>query len=288
MAKVAFLGLGVMGAPMARHLLNAGHQVTVYNRSASKAEKWVSAHGGRSAPTPAEAANGQDVVLLCVGNDSDVRSVVLGEVGALGAMQTGALLIDHTTASAEVAREVGLEAANRGVHFVDAPVSGGQAGAENGQLTIMCGGTIEAYETAEPILAAYAKACRRMGDSGAGQLTKMVNQICIAGLVQALSEGVHFAQKAGLDVDEVIGAISQGAASSWQMINRAPTMAAGSFDFGFAVEWMRKDLGICLDEAKRNGAQLPVTALVDQFYGDVISMGGQRWDTSSLVARLNR
>jgi 3-hydroxyisobutyrate dehydrogenase len=287
MAKIAFLGLGVMGSPMARHLADAGHELTVYNRTAAKADAWVAAHGGRSAPTPAEAAAGQDAVFMCVGNDNDVRSVVLGPDGALAKMSAGALLVDHTTASAEVAREVGEAAAHAGVHFVDAPVSGGQAGAENGQLTVMCGGTLEAYLLAEPLLAPYSKACRRMGDTGSGQLTKMVNQICIAGLVQALSEGVHFAQKAGLDTSEVFAAISQGAASSWQMSNRAATMAEGTFDFGFAVEWMRKDLGICLDEAKRNGASLPVTQLVDGYYADVIAMGGGRWDTSSLIARLN-
>jgi 3-hydroxyisobutyrate dehydrogenase len=287
MAKVAFLGLGVMGSPMARHLATAGHELTVYNRTAAKAADWVAANGGRAASTPAEAAAGQDAVFMCVGNDDDVRAVVLGPDGALAAMSSGSLLVDHTTASAEVAREVGVAAGTVGVHFVDAPVSGGQAGAENGQLTVMCGGTVEAYAIAEPLIAPFAKATRRMGQTGSGQLTKMVNQICIAGLVQALSEGVHFAQKAGLDTDEVFAAISQGAASSWQMINRAPTMAEGKFDFGFAVEWMRKDLGICLDEAKRNGAQLPVTQIVDGYYADVIAMGGRRWDTSSLVARLN-
>jgi 3-hydroxyisobutyrate dehydrogenase len=288
MAKIAFLGLGVMGFPMARHLASAGHELTVYNRTLAKAEAWVAANGGRSAATPAEAATGQDAVFMCVGNDDDVRAVVLGPNGALAAMSAKTLLVDHTTASAEVAREVGSAASKVGVHFVDAPVSGGQAGAENGQLTVMCGGTSEAYAIAEPFIASFAKACRRMGETGSGQLTKMVNQICIAGLVQALSEGVHFAQKAGLDTDEVFAAISQGAASSWQMINRAPTMAEGKFDFGFAVEWMRKDLGICLDEAKRNGAQLPVTQIVDGYYADVIAMGGNRWDTSSLVARLNK
>jgi 3-hydroxyisobutyrate dehydrogenase len=288
MAKIAFLGLGVMGSPMARHLAGAGHELTVYNRTGAKADAWVAANGGRSASTPAEAAAGQDAVLLCVGNDDDVRSVVLGRNGALAAMSPGTLLVDHTTASAEVAREVGSAAATAGVHFVDAPVSGGQAGAENGQLTVMCGGTPEAYSAAEPLIAAYAKACRLMGNTGSGQLTKMVNQICIAGLVQALSEGVHFAQKAGLDTNEVFAAINQGAASSWQMANRASTMCDGKFDFGFAVEWMRKDLGICLDEAKRNGASLPVTEIVDGYYADVIAMGGRRWDTSSLVARLNQ
>ena len=288
MAKVAFLGLGVMGYPMARHLATAGHDVTVYNRTTEKAEQWCAANGGRRAHTPPEAATGQDAVFVCVGNDDDVRAVVLGPNGALLAMAPGTVLIDHTTASAEVARELAAAATALGIQVVDAPVSGGQAGAENGQLTVMCGGTAEAYGAAEPLISAFAKACRHMGPAGAGQLTKMVNQICIAGLVQALSEGIHFAQKAGLDVNEVIAAISQGAASSWQMINRGSTMAEGKFDFGFAVELMRKDLGICLDEAARNGAQLPVTKIVDDFYADVIDMGGRRWDTSSLIARLNR
>ncbi len=277
-----------MGYPMARHLATAGHDVTVYNRTAEKAEQWCVANGGRRAQTPVEAATGQDAVFVCVGNDDDVRAVVLGPNGALAAMAPGTVLIDHTTASAEVARELADAATSLGIHFVDAPVSGGQAGAESGQLTVMCGGSAEAYGAAEPLISAFAKACRHMGPAGAGQLTKMVNQICIAGLVQALSEGIHFAQKAGLDVNEVIAAISQGAASSWQMINRGPTMAEGKFDFGFAVELMRKDLGICLDEAARNGAQLPVTKVVDDFYADVIEMGGRRWDTSSLIARLNR
>lgn len=288
MTKIAFLGLGVMGFPMARHLASAGHDVTVYNRTAAKAVAWCDANGGRHAPTPADAARGQDAVFLCVGNDGDVREVILGSRGALSAMTAGSVLIDHTTASAEVAREIAVASERVGVHFVDAPVSGGQAGAENGQLTVMCGGTVDAYAIAEPLIAPYAKACRHMGPTGSGQLTKMVNQICIAGLVQALSEGIHFAQKAGLDVSEVLAAISQGAASSWQMVNRGATMATGSFDFGFAVELMRKDLGICLDEAKRNGAHLPVTEIVDSFYADVIEMGGRRWDTSSLIARLNQ
>lgn len=288
MAKVAFLGLGVMGFPMARHLATSGHEVTVYNRTESKAVDWCKANSGRRASTPAEAAHGQDAVFLCVGNDDDVRVVVLGPDGALGAMTPGAVLIDNTTASAEVAREIATATEEVGVHFVDAPVSGGQAGAENGQLTVMCGGTADAYALAEPLIAAFAKACRHMGPTGSGQLTKMVNQICIAGLVQALSEGIHFAQKSGLDVNEVIGAISQGAASSWQLMNRGSTMGEGKFDFGFAVELMRKDLGICLDEAKRNGAHLPVTQIVDQFYGEVIEMGGRRWDTSSLIVRLDR
>ena len=283
MAAVAFIGLGVMGGPMARHLAGAGHDVTVYNRTTEKADAWVAANGGTSAPTPARAAEGADVVFVCVGNDDDVRSVVLGDDGALAGMRPGSVLVDHTTASADLARELAAAAAAVGVGFVDAPVSGGQAGAENGALTVMCGGDEESFAKVEPIIAAYARACRLLGDVGAGQLTKMVNQICIAGLVQALAEGVNFAQHAGLDVDAVVDVISKGAAQSWQMENRARTMAAGSFDFGFAVEWMRKDLGICLDEASRNGARLPVTALVDQFYAQVAGRGGRRWDTSSLM-----
>ena len=283
MAAVAFIGLGVMGAPMARHLARAGHDVTVYNRTTEKAGAWVTANGGASAPTPALAADGADVVFVCVGNDDDVRSVTLGDHGALAGMRPGSVLVDHTTASADVARELAAAASAVGVGFVDAPVSGGQAGAENGALTVMCGGDEESFAKVEPIIAAYARACRLLGAVGAGQLTKMVNQICIAGLVQALAEGVNFAQHAGLDVDAVVDVISKGAAQSWQMENRARTMAAGSFDFGFAVEWMRKDLGICLDEAGRNGARLPVTALVDQFYAQVAGRGGLRWDTSSLM-----
>jgi 2-hydroxy-3-oxopropionate reductase len=283
MAAVAFVGLGVMGGPMARHLAGAGHDVTVYNRTTEKADAWVAAHGGTSAPTPEAAARGADAVFVCVGNDDDVRAVVLGDDGALAGMPPGSVLVDHTTASADLARELAGAAAAVGVGFVDAPVSGGQAGAENGALTVMCGGDEESFAKIEPIVAAYARACRLLGDAGAGQLTKMVNQICIAGLVQALAEGVHFAQHAGLDVDAVFDVISKGAAQSWQMENRARTMAAGSFDFGFAVEWMRKDLGICLDEASRNGARLPVTALVDQFYAQVAGRGGRRWDTSSLM-----
>jgi 3-hydroxyisobutyrate dehydrogenase-like beta-hydroxyacid dehydrogenase len=283
MAAVAFIGLGVMGGPMARHLAGAGHDVTVYNRTTEKADAWVAAHGGTSAPTPARAALGADAVFVCVGNDNDVRSVVLGAEGALADMTPGSVLVDHTTASADLARGLARAAATRGVGFVDAPVSGGQAGAENGALTVMCGGDEESFAKIEPIVAAYARACRLLGDAGAGQLTKMVNQICIAGLVQALAEGMNFAQHAGLDVDAVVDVISKGAAQSWQMENRARTMAAGSFDFGFAVEWMRKDLGICLDEASRNGARLPVTALIDQFYAQVAGRGGLRWDTSSLM-----
>jgi 3-hydroxyisobutyrate dehydrogenase len=283
MATVAFLGLGVMGGPMARHLAQKGHDVVVYNRTAAKARDWVTAHGGSAAPTPAEAAAGRDIVFLCVGNDDDVRSVVIGDGGALAKMTPGSVLVDHTTASAGVAREMHAAAAAVGVGFIDAPVSGGQAGAENGALTVMCGGDQAHFDVVEPVIAAFAKSCRLLGPSGAGQLTKMVNQICIAGVVQGLAEGVAFAQKAGLDVDAVIDVISKGAAQSWQMENRARTMAKGEFDFGFAVEWMRKDLGICLDEAKSNGARLPVAALVDQFYGQVIGRGGRRWDTSSLA-----
>ena len=289
MSKVAFLGLGVMGYPMAGHLkTKGGHDVVVYNRTPAKAESWAGKFGGQSAPTPREAAKDCDIVFCCVGNDNDLRSVVLGSDGALAGMKKGAIFVDHTTASAEVARELHAEAAKRGVAFIDAPVSGGQAGAENGALTVMCGGEAEAYAKAEPVIAAFARACRLMGPSGAGQLTKMVNQICIAGLVQGLAEGLHFAQKAGLDGEAVVAVISKGAAQSWQMENRFKTMLDGKFDFGFAVDWMRKDLAICLDEARRNGANLPVSALVDQFYAEVQKMGGKRWDTSSLIARLNR
>jgi len=288
LSKVAFIGLGVMGFPMAGHLASkGGHDVVVYNRTAPKAASWVGKHGGKSAPTPREAAADRDVVLACVGNDDDLRSVTLGDDGAFAGMKKGAIFVDHTTASANVARELHAEAARRGLDFVDAPVSGGQAGAENGQLTIMCGGAEAAYGKIEPIVSAYAKSCRRMGEVGAGQLTKMVNQICIAGMVQALSEGLHFAKRAGLDQALVIEVISKGAAQSWQMENRYKTMIAGKFDFGFAVDWMRKDLSICLDEARQNGARLPVAALVDQFYADVQKLGGARWDTSSLIARLN-
>lgn len=288
MAKVAFLGLGVMGSPMAGHLAAKGHDVTVYNRTPAKAEAWVAKHGGTHAATPREAARGAEIVFCCVGNDDDLRSVVLGADGALAGMERGATFVDHTTASAEVARELEAAAAEAGIGFVDAPVSGGQAGAENGVLTVMCGAEPETYARVEPAIMSFARASRLMGPAGAGQLTKMVNQICIAGLVQGLSEGVHFAKRAGLDVEAVLEVISKGAAGSWQMENRGKTMNAGTFDFGFAVDWMRKDLGILLDEARRNGAKLPVSALVDQFYAEVQSMGGGRWDTSSLVARLER
>ncbi len=288
MADVAFLGLGVMGYPMAGHLAAKGHRVTVYNRTAHKALKWVAQHGGAAAPTPREAAENKDFVFACVGNDDDLRSVTLGPDGAFAGMTKGAAFIDHTTASADVARELESVASGLGLAFIDAPVSGGQAGAENAQLTIMCGGDVDAYAPAEPVMAGYAKACRLMGPSGAGQLTKMVNQICIAGLVQGLAEGLAFAKKAGLDTQSVIDVISKGAAQSWQMENRHATMTAGKFDFGFAVDWMRKDLGICLTEARRNGAQLPVTALVDQFYAQVQKMGGGRWDTSSLIAPIDK
>jgi 3-hydroxyisobutyrate dehydrogenase len=284
--SVAFLGLGVMGAPMARHLAAAGHDVTVYNRTSAKAAAWVTQHGGTAAATPAAAAAGADVVFACVGNDNDLREVVLGPTGALGAMRRGTVFVDHTTASAAVARELNQHAAAAGVGFIDAPVSGGQAGAEKGQLTVMCGGDREHFDTVQPLVGAYAKACERLGPSGSGQLTKMVNQICIAGLVQGLSEAVAFAQAAQLDVPQVIGVISKGAAQSWQMDNRALTMAKGEFDFGFAVEWMRKDLRICLEESRSNGAQLPITALIDQFYARVEGLGGKRWDTSSLIALL--
>ena len=286
MARVAFIGLGVMGYPMAGHLAAKGHEVTVYNRSPARAEKWVAEHGQKSAPTPAEAAKGAEIVFACVGNDDDLRSVTLGETGAFAGLGKGAVLVDHTTASAAVARELSEVAAAQGAHFVDAPVSGGQAGAENGVLTVMCGGEAEPYGRAEPVIAAYARACRLMGAVGAGQLTKMVNQICIAGLLQGLSEGLAFAQKAGLDGQAVLDVISKGAAGSWQMENRGGTMMDDKFDFGFAVDWMRKDLGICLAEANANGAAMPVTALIDQFYKDVQKMGGGRWDTSSLIKRL--
>lgn len=286
MAKVAFLGLGVMGYPMAGHLRAKGHEVTVYNRSPDKAQRWVAQHGGVSAPTPAAAAQGQEIVFACVGNDDDLRSVTIGEGGAFAAMEKGAVFVDHTTASANVARELAAAAAKAGFGFIDAPVSGGQAGAENGVLTVMCGGDEATYARVEPAIAAFARMCRLMGPSGSGQLTKMVNQICIAGLVQALSEGVHFAKRAGIDVDSMIEVISKGAAGSWQMENRGRTMNQDKFDFGFAVDWMRKDLAIVLDEARSNGARLPVTALVDQFYADVQKLGGARWDTSSLLKRL--
>jgi 3-hydroxyisobutyrate dehydrogenase len=281
--KLAFLGLGVMGYPMAGHLAKAGHAVTVYNRTPARAAQWVAQHGGASAPTPAAAAAGADLVLMCVGNDDDVRAVASGKDGALGAMPAGTLLVDHTTASAQVAREVHAAAKAKGVDFLDAPVSGGQAGAENGKLTIMVGGEPAAFARAEGVLAHYARAVTLMGAPGSGQLTKMVNQICIAGLVQALSEGINFAQRAGLDAERVLDVISKGAAQSWQMENRGKTMVAGKFDFGFAIDWMRKDLAICLAESRANGAALPVTALVDQFYGRVQAQGHGRWDSSSLI-----
>ena len=286
MAKVAFLGLGVMGYPMAGHLAAKGHAVTVYNRTAAKAQDWVARHGGAAAETPAAAARGSAFVMACVGNDDDLRSVTLGPDGAFAGMEPGAVFVDHTTASAEVARELAAAAAEKGIAFLDAPVSGGQAGAENGVLTIMLGGDAEAYGSAGPVIDAYARSHRLLGPVGAGQLAKMVNQICIAGLVQGLAEGLAFAEAAGLDGEAVVDVIAKGAAGSWQMENRHKTMLADRFDFGFAVDWMRKDLGICLAEARRNGAALPVTALVDQFYADVQRMGGGRWDTSSLIRRL--
>ncbi len=288
MAKVAWIGLGVMGYPMAGHLVRAGHDVVVFNRTAEKAERWVAEHGGSAAATPRDAARDADFVLACVGNDEDLRQVAIGENGAFHGMKRGAVFVDHTTASADVARELHAKAVEMGLGFIDAPVSGGQAGAENGQLTVMCGGDPDVYEKAAPIIDAYARMQRLMGPAGSGQLTKMVNQICIGGLVQALAEGIHFCKKAGLDVEAVISVISKGAAQSWQMENRYATMAAGEFDFGFAVDWMRKDFAICLEEARRNGARLPVTALVDQFYAQVQAMGGGRWDTSSLIALLER
>jgi 3-hydroxyisobutyrate dehydrogenase-like beta-hydroxyacid dehydrogenase len=284
--QVAFLGLGVMGFPMAGHLASAGHRVTVYNRTPAKALQWVAKHGGRSAATPSEAARGAELVMMCVGNDDDVRAVATGADGALAGMARGTILVDHTTASAEVAREVYAAAKARGVDFLDAPVSGGQAGAENGKLTVMVGGDAEPFARAQPLLAHYGRAVTLMGAAGAGQLTKMVNQICIAGLVEALSEGINFAQHAKLDPELVLDVISKGAAQSWQMENRGKTMVADKFDFGFAVDWMRKDLAICLDESRRNGAALPVTSLVDQFYGRVQARGGGRWDTSSLIRLL--
>jgi 3-hydroxyisobutyrate dehydrogenase-like beta-hydroxyacid dehydrogenase len=289
MAKVAFIGLGVMGYPMAGHLkVKGGHDVTVYNRTTAKAEKWVAQFGGRHAPTPAEAAKDADFVFTCVGNDDDLRTVTTGPDGCLASMKPAATLIDNTTASAEVARELEAAAEARGCRFIDAPVSGGQAGAENGVLTVMCGGKPDVFDKTRPVIDAYARMVGLMGPAGSGQLTKMVNQICIAGLVQGLAEGIHFAKRAGLDVEAVVEVISKGAAGSWQMENRHKTMNQGKFDFGFAVDWMRKDLAICLDEARKNGARLPVAALVDQFYGDVQEMGGRRWDTSSLLARLEK
>lgn len=287
MAKVTFLGLGVMGFPMAGHLAANGHEVTVYNRTTAKAEAWVAQHGGAFARTPKEAAAGADFVMACVGNDDDVRAVCTGPDGAFQAMTPGTVFVDHTTVSAKVTREMYAAADAAQVSFVDAPISGGQAGAENAVLSVMCGGDQGAYDRAAPVIAAYAKICRRIGDSGAGQMCKMVNQICIAGLVQALSEGLHFAEKAGLDGRAVVEVISQGAAGSWQMANRYETMIDDTFDFGFAVDLMRKDLGICLETANEIEASLPVTALVDQFYKDVQNMGGGRWDTSSLIKRLD-
>ena len=284
--RVAFLGLGVMGGPMAGHLAKAGHQVTVYNRTAAKAQAWAQQHGGAAQPTPREAVAGADIVFACVGNDDDLRAVTLGADGAFAGMKAGAIFVDHTTASADVARELYAAAKAMGLSFVDAPVSGGQAGAENGMLTVMCGGDQAAFDVVKPVGMAFSKAFTLMGASGAGQLTKMVNQIAIAGLVQGLSEAVAFGQKAGLDMNQVLDVIGKGAAQSWQMDNRGKTMVADQFNFGFAVDWMRKDLGLVLDEAKRNGARLPVTALVDQFYADVQAMGGQRFDTSSLIKRL--
>lgn len=284
--KVAFLGLGVMGYPMAGHLAQAGHEVTVYNRSTAKAQAWCGEFKGTSAATPREAASGADIVFCCVGNDQDLRAVVMGEDGAFAGMKADAVLVDHTTASADVARELYTLARQLGLQFVDAPVSGGQSGAMNGALTVMCGGDTAAFDTVRPVGVAFAKAFSLMGDVGAGQLTKMVNQICIAGLVQALSEAIAFGQKAGLDMNQVLEVIGKGAAQSWQLDNRGKTMVADEFNFGFAVDWMRKDLGLVLDESKRNGARLPVTALVDQFYADIQSVGGQRWDTSSLIKRL--
>ena len=286
MTRVAFLGLGVMGYPMAGHLKAKGYEVTVYNRTAAKAEAWVKEHGGEMGLTPASAVEGADFVMACVGNDDDLRQVCVGDGGAFAAMKDGAVFVDHTTVSAKVTRELYDAAKGAGLHFVDAPISGGQAGAENGVLSIMCGGDAEVYAIAEPVMESYARICRRIGESGAGQLTKMCNQIAIAGVVQGLSEALHFAEKAGLDGAAVVEVISQGAAGSWQMSNRYETMIADHFDHGFAVDWMRKDLGICLDEANNSGASLPLTALVDQFYKDVQKLGGGRWDTSSLIKRL--
>ncbi|NBV82458.1 MAG: NAD(P)-dependent oxidoreductase [Actinobacteria bacterium] len=285
--KVAFVGLGVMGGPMARHLAQKGHAVTVYNRTAAKASEWTKAHGGGSAATPREAAVNAEIVMVCVGNDGDVRSVIYGDDGVLAGIAKGGIVIDHTTASATLARELAKACAERGVGFVDAPVSGGQAGAENGQLSVMCGADDQqVFDRAYPVLMSYAKICKRLGNAGSGQLAKMVNQICIAGVVQGLSEGLNLAIAAGLDPDELVEVISQGAAGSWQMVNRSKTMVRNEFNFGFAVEWMRKDLAICLEEAKRLGVDLPITTIVNDFYGEVMQMGGRRWDTSSLIARL--
>ena len=289
MANVGYVGLGIMGGPMARHLATASHSVVVYNRTTAKAEEWVKAHGGSFALTPREVAEQSDVVFMCVGNDDDVRSVVYGADGVLAGMSKGKTLVDHTTASATLARELSVACAEKGIGFVDAPVSGGQAGAENGQLTIMCGSDdVAAYERIEPIVDAYAKCCKQLGNAGSGQLAKMVNQICIAGIAQGLSEALNFAMRAGLNPDDVVDVISKGAAQSWQMENRSKTMVRDEFEFGFAVEWMRKDLGMCFDEAKRNGAQLPMTEMVDKFYEEVVAMGGRRWDTSSLIARFTK
>jgi 3-hydroxyisobutyrate dehydrogenase-like beta-hydroxyacid dehydrogenase len=287
MAVVAFIGLGVMGGPMAGHLAAAGHEVSVSNRTAAKAEAWAAANVGRAVATPRLAAQDADAVFICVGNDEDVRSVVLGAEGALASMRPGSVLVDHTTASADLARELAATCGAHGVGFVDAPVSGGQAGAINGQLTVMCGGETAHFDAVAPIIDAYARACTLLGPTGSGQLTKMVNQLAIAGVVQGLAEAVHFAARAGLDVDQVVEVIGKGAAQSWQLDNRARTMSRGEFDFGFAVEWMRKDLGICLAEARRNGARLPLAALVDQLYGQIVARGGGRWDTSSLVDLLD-
>jgi 3-hydroxyisobutyrate dehydrogenase len=285
--KVAFVGLGVMGGPMARHLAQKGHAVTVYNRTAAKASEWAKTHGGSSAATPREAAANAEIVMVCVGNDDDVRSVIYGDDGVLAGIAKGGIVVDHTTASATLARELAKACAERGVGFVDAPVSGGQAGAENGQLSVMCGADDQqVFDRAYPVLMSYAKICKRLGNAGSGQLAKMVNQICIAGVVQGLSEGLNLAIAAGLDPDELVEVISQGAAGSWQMVNRSKTMVRNEFNFGFAVEWMRKDLAICLEEAKRLGVDLPITTIVNDFYGEVMQMGGRRWDTSSLIARL--
>ncbi|MGI2032381.1 NAD(P)-dependent oxidoreductase [Rhizobium panacihumi] len=289
MAKVAFIGLGVMGYPMAGHLRQkGGHEVTVYNRTAAKAEDWAKKFGGKTGATPAEAAKDADFVFTCVGNDDDLRSVTLGETGVLAGMKPGAILIDNTTASADVARELAMAATEKNIGFIDAPVSGGQAGAENGVLTVMCGGDQATFDEAKPVIDAFARMVGLMGPVGSGQLTKMMNQICIAGIVQGLAESIHFGKQAGLDIEKVVDVISKGAAGSWQMEARHKTMNEGKYDFGFAVDWMRKDLGIVLEEARNNGAKLPLTALVDQFYGDVQAMGGNRWDTSSLLARLDR
>jgi len=286
--KVAFIGLGVMGYPMAGHLASAGHDVSVYNRTKAKAESWAKEHKGTAFTTPREAADGADIVMVCVGNDDDLRSVVYGDDGALAGLNSGAILVDHTTASAVVAREIAAKCTDKSVGFIDGPVSGGQAGAENGALAIMCGGDQKTFDAVSDTLSAYGKNIALIGETGAGQLTKMVNQICIAGLVQALAEGVNFAQEAGLDVEKVMGVVGGGAAQSWQLVNRYETMAKNEFDFGFAVDWMRKDLSIVLDEARSNGASVPVTAMVDQYYADVQKMGGKRWDTSSLIARLKK